>query len=212
MPRQVIINESAEPAYAIAYSDTDKAFRQYKKLLLAAPDVKATYGTDSAEYAEIKNAKTIEDLGDWPDCSSVMLQDEGDLGVWTGFSSADRCAMCGPLPLVPGEFIGNGDPNFYLTKGVRDGTKAQATPSVKDGVIHELYQAAVDADDDDKNVYIELRDRAGRPFVLYGHDDSWCAVYTDKEETAKRLQHPAEIDEYETAELALQNIQEASGH
>lgn len=56
---------------------------------------------------------------------------------------------------------------------------------------------------DQNTHHISLRDAEGRPFLLYGHKGSWSAVYGTEEHGT-----PATLEEYATAEDALQNIQE----
>jgi hypothetical protein len=56
---------------------------------------------------------------------------------------------------------------------------------------------------------IELRDKDGRPFVLYnGENGSWCAVYNGPEGDNSRRTPNDDLYEYEKAQDALQNINE----
>ena len=150
--RQIVVDETKEPAYAIPYSDRQQAFEKYKELLLDYLTAFSVYDEEDEEYQDIAEATSEDELGSWPSDGPVLLLEEGDPGVWTGFSSSDRNALGGPLPL-PSGFIGNGDPNLYLTVGRPDGEQVPMTPSVNGEETHPLYQAHLiacgDAEDED---------------------------------------------------------------
>jgi hypothetical protein len=152
--RKVIVNESGDKPYAMAFSNDNEALAKYKRLLLRAPDFRDCYDKDSDEYKQVRDAQTWEDLGAWPDNGSVLVLDEGKVGVWTGFSSSDRNAIGGSLgwagPVE--EWLGNGDPTFYLTCGTKDGHKITGTVAVSDSYAdgtHPLYQAWLAAHPDE---------------------------------------------------------------
>ena len=114
--RYVVVNETGEQTSAVAFADADAAKAFAIPLLdaqLVAVDVRKEYPADLSVVS-------LEELGDY--VGSVLILEEGAGGVWTGFSSADRCLIGGPYPDEDGtEFYGNGDPNVYSTVGQPDG-------------------------------------------------------------------------------------------
>jgi hypothetical protein len=147
MSRFVVVNESTSQTTATPYSNHAEAKAEYRRLCITS--FLEFYGNDDDE--EYDDMLAALDKGNY-DCSEVLMLDEGKAGVWTGFSSADRCSLGGELPFVnDGDFIGNGDPNLYLTVGQPDGTRVPVTPSVlADGSTHPLYFELGGEEDDEQ--------------------------------------------------------------
>lgn len=113
--RKIVIDETVEPAVAIPFSNPALALSRCKELLLAfvAPDLDFEPGDE--EYDQIANATDEEALS--------------------------SCDTCGPLPLPDEDFIGNGDPHFYLTAGQPDGEPVTAIESCTRDDVHTIYAA-----------------------------------------------------------------------
>lgn len=140
MPRLVIVNETTEPATATPYGDHAAAFSAYKQQLLAFVTTSGLYEPGDDDYELLAKATTPDELGSWPQDGPLFLLDEGEQGVWTGFISSDRCGTGGPLPLPDDDFLGNGDPDLYLTADAEDGQAVPVMPSVTKEGVHPLYQ------------------------------------------------------------------------
>ena len=144
--RYVIVNESVEPFVAIPYDSEQECYLKFKELLCNFTYDILGFGSGDEEYDSIMNVKSLGELNNLEPIDSIMVLYEGDQGVWTGFSSADRTTSGSPLPLpIEDDFIGNGDPNFYFTVGQPDGAVVPVTKSVDDkGNVHPLYQKWLD--------------------------------------------------------------------
>lgn len=118
--RHVVVDQTDEPTRACAFSDAEQA-RQF-----ALPLIRASLMAEDLleEHPNLEDL-SLEDLGEID--SAVLILPEGKEGVWTGFSSADRWSLGGPLPDPEPDFRGNGDPVAYLTAGLPDGEPAAAT-------------------------------------------------------------------------------------
>ena len=113
-PRIILVDERDEKIYAIPFDSEEAVLLPYKKMVIDVMKRYYDFNDGDPELENVKAAKTIEDVGEW---SEVLVLEEGEEGVWTGFSSADRNSIGGKLPLEKGEWTGNGDPHFYLTVG-----------------------------------------------------------------------------------------------
>ncbi len=139
--RFVVVDEMDESPYAIAFDSEEAALPLYKKLVAANMVKNYGFSEGDADVQKVLNAKSVDDIGEW---SEVLLLRDGPIGVWTGFSSADRNSIGGSLPFEDEDaFIGNGDPNFYFTGKVPSGTKVPVISSVEPEV-HPLYQRLID--------------------------------------------------------------------
>lgn len=151
MPRLVVIDETTAQSTATPYSDHVAALEIAKSLLIDF----------LSDDEEADNIRDIDDWTDFPD-DAVLLIEEGEVigpdgktihGCWTGFISSDRCPTGGPLPIPLDEYIGNGDPNLYITgigdQIVPDGTPVNSTPSTTDEGTHPIYQLYLDAKQDE---------------------------------------------------------------
>ena len=142
--RTILIDESDDQPHAIAYSDEAAADAEFRKRLLAFVTKDLDFEAGDEEYDDL----AAGNYGDWPDVGPLFLVEEGDQGVWTGFISSDRCGTAGQLPLPDDDFIGNGDPTFFLTVGVPDGQTVPAIDSVAGDYTHPLYQEWLDKYED----------------------------------------------------------------
>lgn len=143
MLRFVVVNEGVDNPHAFVFSNESEAIAKAKEI--AIPLLCEIYDYEVGDE-ELKSTVEATSIDDWPEWSEVMVfavgESEVEVGVWTGFSSADRSAFGGELPLPEGEFIGNGDPSLYLTGGVVDGGVVDRTLSVGlNGVAHPLYES-----------------------------------------------------------------------
>ncbi len=131
--RFVIVNENGDECKATCY-DTPEEMRAALRALLM-------------EYLGEVTEDEVTAVIDHGDDALCVLT-EGSTGVWTGFSSADRSMVGGPLDekIDEDDFIGNGDPMFYLTVGQPSGEPVIGLDQSLDPS-HPIYQAYIDAED-----------------------------------------------------------------
>lgn len=112
--RTVVVDETQETPTARAFSDEQDARAHALPLIRARLEAEGLLD----DYPDLDDF-SLEVLGEVE--SSVLILPEGPEGVWTGFSSADRCGIGGPLPDQDDPFYGNGDPRVYRTAALPDG-------------------------------------------------------------------------------------------
>jgi len=120
--RYVLIDEVTKTRQATPYNTDVEVFAALRKRLQELFDdpscyPQAEYLNDSfgtSELGKVSNEELAFFLSD------LMVCQEGAKGVWTNFSSADRCSVCGRWP--EDKEFGNADTRHYPTGAVPSGT------------------------------------------------------------------------------------------
>jgi len=120
--RYVLIDEVTKTRQVTPYDTEAEAFTALRKRLQELFDdpscyPQAEYLNDSFGTQELDKVSNEELAFFLPD---LMVCQEGMKGVWTNFSSADRCLVCGRWP--EDKEFGNADTRFYPTPFVTSGT------------------------------------------------------------------------------------------
>ena len=144
--RYIVINEVNDAGeykgkgFAIPFQNYEQALAFYREFLLRIIPRAYGYEPGDKEYEELKSVD--EDFG----IPGIVMCHEGKLGEWTGFCSSDCDSIYGELPFTDeDDFIGDGDPNLYLTGEQPSGMWIPAIPSINESnKVHPLYQQHLD--------------------------------------------------------------------
>jgi hypothetical protein len=119
--RHVLIDESTDKPNATPYDTEQEATAALRKRIaecLADPEhyLEASYVEDCTDKTNLDDVSDdeIEEL-----LSEIWINAEGETGVWSNFSSADRWSVSGQHP--EDEPFGNADTRYYRTAGLPSG-------------------------------------------------------------------------------------------
>ena len=115
--RYVLIDETTETPNATPYNTEAEAIAALRKRIAECVADPAHY-LDAAYFEDCFGVSNLAGVSDDEVCeclSELMICEEGQKGVWTNFSSADRWSICGRFP--QDKPFGNADTRFYATAG-----------------------------------------------------------------------------------------------
>lgn len=117
MTRFVVIDETGHQSIATPFDTEDEAALAVKSKIIECLNDPKHYLRHEDVWLpldSVSNAEISELL------SEIFIEVEGEVGVWSNYSSGDRWSVSGRMP--EDEEFGNTDTKYYRTAGVPSGT------------------------------------------------------------------------------------------
>lgn len=122
MARFVVIDETGHQSIATPFDTEDEAALAVKlKIIECLNDPK--HYLKHEDVGLPLDSVSNDEIGEL--LSEIFIEVEGEIGVWSNYSSGDRWSVSGRMP--EDEEFGNVDTRYYRTVGVPSGTTVLAS-------------------------------------------------------------------------------------